>query len=117
PAQLEEDTSFSSSSLSVRIEALRSIGYFSPFLSKRLHVPTSMEVQDLCHRLSKAGYRLWYEPGAVVAHRAPAARLHRAYFVGRAYWQGRSEVLAHYASKLHNADASHQTHAQVLHAI
>src|SRR5438094_2753472 len=75
-AQLQEDISFSSSSFSVRIEALRSIGYFSPFLSKRLHVPTSMEVQDLCHRLSKAGYRLWYEPGAVVAHRAPAARLH-----------------------------------------
>ncbi len=116
-AQLQEDTSFSSSSFSVRIEALRSIGYFSPFLSKRLHVPTSMEVQDLCHRLSKAGYRLWYEPEAVVAHRAPAARLHRAYFVGRAYWRGRSEELAQYAIKLQNGDTSHQSYTGILRTI
>ena len=115
--QLQKDTSFSSSSFSVRIEALRSIGYFSPFLSKRLHVPASMEVQDLCHRLSKAGYRLWYEPGAVVAHRAPAARLHRAYFVGRAYWRGRSEVLAQYAIKLQIGDTSHQSYTGILRAI
>ena len=117
PTRTQLQEAFSSSSFSVKIEALRSIGYFSPLLSKRLHIPASMEVQDLCHRLSKAGYTLWYEPGAVVAHRVPAARLRRAYFVGRAYWQGRSEVLAHYASKLHNADAGHQTHTQVLHAI
>lgn len=97
--QLEVGKSFSSCSFSVKIEALRSINYFSPFLSKRLHVPASMEIEDLCRRLQQAGYNLWYEPDAVVAHRAPAARLKRPYFVGRAYWQGRSEVLARYANK------------------
>ena len=95
--QLREGESFSSSNFSVKIEALRSIGYFSPFLSKRMHLPTSMEMQDLCNRLRKAAYSLWYEPTAAVAHRAPVARLKRAYFVGRAYWQGRSEVLMQYA--------------------
>ena len=97
--QLQKGTSFSSSSFSVKIDALRSIGYFSPFLSKRMHLPASLEVHDLCRRLYQAGYSLWYEPAATVAHRAPAARLNRAYFVGRAYWQGRSEVLMLYASR------------------
>ena len=97
--QLVEGKSFSSCCFSVKIEALRSIGLFSPFLSKRMHLPTSLEVEDLCQRLHQAGYSLWYEPGAAVAHRASAARLNRPYFVGRAYWQGRSEVLTHYASK------------------
>ena len=97
--QLEAGKSFSSCNFSVKIEALRDIGFFSPFLSKRLHVPASMEVDDLCQRLHQAGYALWYDPDATVAHRASSARLKRAYFVGRAYWQGRSEVLARYANR------------------
>lgn len=96
---LEVGKSFSSCNFSVKIEALRDIGFFSPFLSKRLHVPASMEVEDLCQRLHSANYTLWYDPDVAVAHRAPAARLKRAYFVGRAYWQGRSEVLTRYANR------------------
>lgn len=107
--QLREDTYFSSSSFSVKIEALRSIGYFSPFLSKRLHVPASMEVHDTCNRLHQAGYTLWYEPDALVSHRVPAARLHKAYFVGRAHWQGRSEVLTDYVRNLNSGLAAHQS--------
>jgi glycosyltransferase involved in cell wall biosynthesis len=94
--QLPRGSSFSNSNFSVRIEALRSIGYFSPFLSKRLHQPTSLEIADLCERLAQAGYTLWYEPSAVAAHRISSARLCRSFFVGRAYWQGRSEVFAEY---------------------
>lgn len=59
-------------------------------------MPISMEVYDLCRRLHRAGHTLWYEPAAVVVHRTPRARLVRPFFVGRAYWQGRSEVLAQY---------------------
>ncbi len=115
--QLKDIPGFSSSSFSVKIEALRNIGYFSPFLSKRLDLPASMEVHDLCYRLSKAGYTLWYEPTAVVAHRVPTARLKRAYFVGRAYWQGRSEVLAHYASTIHDEGATRQATVFMMSAI
>ena len=66
---------------------------------------------------SKQATSLWYEPDAVVAHRAPAARLKRPYFVGRAYWQGRSEVLARYADK--NETDKERLHARhgILHAI
>ena len=103
--QLQETESFSNSNFSVKIEALRSIGSFSPFLSKRMHLPNSLEMQDLCGRLHQAGYALWYEPAAVVAHRASPARLQRAYFLGRAYWHGRSEVLTQYAGMVRAGQA------------
>jgi GT2 family glycosyltransferase/glycosyltransferase involved in cell wall biosynthesis len=100
--QLEGSTSFNGCNFSVKIEALRAIGYFSPLLSKSPNMPLSTEMDDLCYRLRDAGYSLWYEPEAMVVHRAPAVRLTRSFFVGRAYWQGRSEVLLEYAQPVHN---------------
>jgi glycosyltransferase involved in cell wall biosynthesis len=97
-AKLNAPASFSSSCFSVKIEVLRATGYFSPFLSKRDNLPASAEVQDICQRLYAAGYALWYEPAAVAFHRVPPARLTRAFMLGRAYWKGRSEVMARYAS-------------------
>ncbi len=97
--RLDPPASFSSSGFSVKVEALRAAGAFSPFLNKRQKtgdLPASMEVRDLCQRLHADGYALWFEPAALVIHRAPAARLTRAFFVGRAYWQGHSEILAEY---------------------
>ncbi len=95
---LPEALSFSTSNFSAKIEVLRSIGPFSPFLSKRLHAPTHVEGSDLCLRLRRAGYTLWYEPGAAVVHRVPPARLQRAFFLGRAYWEGRSEAIFAYVA-------------------
>ncbi len=95
---LPEMLSFSTSNFSVKIEALRSVGPFSPFLSKRLHAPARVEGAELCQRLRSAGYTLWYEPGAAVVHRVPAARLQRAFFLGRAYWEGRSEAMLAYTT-------------------
>jgi glycosyltransferase involved in cell wall biosynthesis len=97
-AQLNAPTSFSSSCFSVKIEALRATDYFSPFLSKRDNLPASAGVQDMCQRLYADGYALWYEPAALASHRVPAARLTRAFILGRAYWKGRSEVMARYSN-------------------
>ncbi len=97
-AKLDAPTSFSSSCFSVKIGALRATGHFSPFLSKRDNLPASAEAQDMCQRLYAAGYALWYEPAALAFHRVPAARLTRAFVLGRAYWKGRSEVMARYSS-------------------
>jgi hypothetical protein len=55
-----------------------------------------MESEDLCRRLHRNGYALWYDPAALVIHRISAARLQRSFFRGQAYWQGRAEVLARY---------------------
>ncbi len=87
---------FASCAFSVKREVLHAINYFSPFLSKRANFPASVEIADLCRRLRDGGYTLWYEPRALVMHRATSARLRKAYFVGRSYWQGRSEIMLHY---------------------
>jgi glycosyltransferase involved in cell wall biosynthesis len=94
--QLEPGDNFASCAFSVKKEALHKINYFSPFLSKRMNLPANVEIADLCLRLRQEGYALWYEPQALVMHRATSARLRQAYFVGRAYWQGRSEIMLHY---------------------
>jgi GT2 family glycosyltransferase len=95
---LPEALNFSSCNFSVKMEVLRAVGPFSPFLGKRLHVPTRAECPDFCQRLRKQGYILWYEPNAVISHRVPAARIQRAFFQGRAYWRGRSEAMLHYVN-------------------
>ena len=97
--RLPHGISFSNSNFSVNIAALRDVGAFSPFVSQRQRFPVNMESEDLCRRLRVAGYALWYEPDAIVAHRVTAPLLRQAYFMGRAYWQGRSEVLAQYSSE------------------
>jgi GT2 family glycosyltransferase len=104
--ELPPDEHFASSAFSVKREILHAINYVSPFLSKRSGLPACVEVADLCLRLRQQGYRLWYEPAALVMHRATSARLHRAFFVGRAYWQGRSEIMQDYC---HLRTGSRQT--------
>jgi glycosyltransferase involved in cell wall biosynthesis len=100
--------SFGSSNFSVKVAALRAVGGFSPLLDKRLGTPTRLGVEDLCRRLHEAGYALWYEPRALVAHRAHAARLCRAFFIGYAYWRGRSEILCELSAALARTEEERQ---------
>jgi glycosyltransferase involved in cell wall biosynthesis len=99
---LPDSLSLSNCNFSAKISALRSIGLFSPFISKRLHAPVSMESEDFCRCLRSAGYKLWYTPTAIVTHRISAPRLQRAFFTGRAYWQGRAEVMNRYTDSSSN---------------
>ncbi len=94
--ELPESLCLSSACFSLTREALQRVGGFVPFLSKRLHTPVNGEIAHLCRRLREAGYALWYEPAAMVRHRVTWPRLARAFIVGRAYWQGRSEILTEY---------------------
>ncbi|SRR5579884_1035106 len=115
--RVEEWGNFSSCCFSVKIEALRRAGSFAPFLSKRRQWPTNLAVYDLCRRLHAAGCQLWYEPEAVVAHRVPAARLKRAFFRGRAYWQGRAEITMQYASQLADGTYKQQSSLAIIGAL
>ena len=108
---LPEASSFSSCCFSVKMEVLQSIGYFLPILGKGYSTPTNIAIDDFCRRLRQAGYALWYEPTAVVTHRAHEARLKQAYFVGRAYWQGCSEVL------MQSPGSNHMTLRHLIRAI
>ncbi|MGH2509843.1 MAG: glycosyltransferase family 2 protein, partial [Ktedonobacteraceae bacterium] len=90
--QLTAGEAFASCGFSVKRKVLHALNYFPPFLGQRINLPASIEIMDLCQRLHQAGYALWYEPTALVLHRVTSARLHHAFFIGRSYWQGRSEV-------------------------
>ncbi|HLI68684.1 MAG TPA: glycosyltransferase [Ktedonobacteraceae bacterium] len=95
-SQLAPGDVFASCAFSVKRDVLHAINFFSPFLSRRVNLPSSVEIADLCYRLHEKGYALWYEPQALVMHRATSVRLRPAFFVGRAYWQGRYEVMLEY---------------------
>lgn len=103
--RLPDTLNLGSSCFSIKREALKRIGGFSPFLTKRLHTPINVEIVDLCQRLRQHQCTLWYEPNALVIHRVARQRLKRPFLIGRAYWQGRSEILARYA----NIDQYHDT--------
>lgn len=108
---------FSSSCFSVKREVLSKVGGFSHLLSKRLNMPISADVANLCQRLYQAGYALWYEPAACIGHRVSQARLKRAFFVGRAYWQGRAEILAAYTDLVYHQNLASYTLAATLPSI
>lgn len=111
---LPDSLSLSNCNFSAKISALRSIGLFSPFISKRLHAPVSMESEHFCRRLRSAGYKLWYTPAAIVTHRISAPRLQRAFFTGRAYWQGRAEVMNRYTD---SSTSKAPTSSHILHVL
>ncbi|HTI12964.1 MAG TPA: glycosyltransferase [Dictyobacter sp.] len=115
--ELPATLNFSASCFSVKREVLLKVGNAPAFLSKRLNMPIHVEIVELCRRLRQAGYTLWYDPRSSVSHRIPRARLERAFFVGRAYWQGRSEILAQYADIEHYPDAEGSSIKAALHSI
>ncbi|GCF09882.1 glycosyltransferase family 2 protein [Dictyobacter arantiisoli] len=112
--RLPENINFAASCFSVKREALERAGDFSPFLTKRLHSPINAEVADLCRRLRLQQRTLWYEPTAIIMHRVSPARLARPFLVGRAYWQGRSEILAQYADIDQYQDAAGDSFLQTI---
>lgn len=79
----------------VRRDALFEAGGYNPdSLPARLIWQRGDGESGLCHKVRAAGYRLMYEPRAVVKHRIPAARLTREYFLRRAWLDGLSDSFA-----------------------
>lgn len=115
--RLPNGINFSNSCFSINRAVLQRIGGFSPFLTKRLHAPINVEAADICRRLRSQNCTLWYEPAAVVAHCVSHARLARPFLVGRAYWQGRSEILAQYADIERYSDAAGSSFIQTIRSI
>lgn len=103
-APLPTCINFSSCNFSVKRAILQQMGGFSTFFGKQFETPCSIETEDLCRRLRKTGYTLWYEPGVAVTQRVPAAHVKAAFFRAQAYWQGRSEVLTQYADSQQHKD-------------
>lgn len=77
-----------------RRDVLEAIGTFD----EGFH-PAYFEDADLCFRAREAGYRVLYEPEAVVVHHESATTVRDSYAYYRAYHQGRLRfVLKHYSA-------------------
>ena len=102
--QVSPPISLSKLNFSIKRTLLLEMGGFVPFLGKCLHTPVSIEVAYLCQQMQSAGASIWYDPTIRIWRRISGAQLKRAFLVGRAYWQGRGEIMAIYARQYPTTD-------------
>jgi len=77
--------------LAVRTEAAAALGGFSNGLGRRGRTLLAGEDGEMCLRLEKARWLIWFEPGATVHHRTKAERISKTYILRRAFRHGRSQ--------------------------
>ncbi|QBD79616.1 glycosyltransferase [Ktedonosporobacter rubrisoli] len=116
-APLPEGLNFGSSNFSVKLAVLRKVGLFPTLPAHSALTPAELQVTDLCRRLRQHGYRLWYEPRALVHHRVHAARLQQAFFCARAYRYGRAEVVLEYMRSIEEQVEAPRSTLQMLSAL
>jgi glycosyltransferase involved in cell wall biosynthesis len=77
--------------LALRTLAAASVGGFASTLGRQGRMLYAGEDGEMCLRMERAGWSVWYAPGAVVHHRTKAARLSRMFVLKRAVRHGRSQ--------------------------
>lgn len=87
----EPDTSFFGGNFGVRKSACAVVGRFDTMLGRKGSENTGGEEVDFYRRLLAAGFKVWWEPDAVIYHRIQAAKLKRRYFLDLHYRQGYME--------------------------
>lgn len=75
----------------MRRTVIQKVGLFDPKLGRKGTKLLGGEEVDLFHRIKKAGYRVFYNPEAVIFHKIQN-KLNREYIVNYAYWLGVSEA-------------------------
>lgn len=75
----------------MRRDVILQVGLFDPKLGRKGTKLLGGEEVDLFHRIKKAGYRVFYNPEAVIFHKIQS-KLNREYIVNYAYWLGVSEA-------------------------
>jgi len=78
--------------LCIRKDWIDRVGWFRTDLGRIGECLLSGEEEELLNRIVAAGGVLLYEPEAVVAHRVPANRLRRRWFLSRTYWGKRGHA-------------------------
>ncbi len=81
------------SNLSLRKEVLKETGLFDEKLGRRENNLISEEDRDIQIRIRERGYKIVYEPNAIVYHLIGEEKLTKTYFLRRAFYQGYSEIL------------------------
>ena len=76
--------------MAFRREVFENIGGFRTDLGPRPGSEARSEDMEFGYRALGAGYRLWYEPSAVVYHSIPPRRLSKEYFL--AWWHAKAQA-------------------------
>ncbi|MDI6826350.1 MAG: glycosyltransferase [Candidatus Aenigmarchaeota archaeon] len=79
--------------LSFRKSIFDDVGLFDETLGRTPNKLISEDETDLQRRILKRGFKLVYEPKAVVTHLIDEERLTKKWFLERSFWQGYSEIL------------------------
>ncbi len=107
--ELEPHENVFGANMAFQRSVLHETNAFSEGLGRRGMKLLSNEETLLQRQLGARGYSRIYAPLAIVRHHAPAARLTKAWFRRRAYWQGVSDAKV----MCHEQELSHQQRLHV----
>ena len=79
--------------ISFRADVLRKVGSFKTDLGRIGSKLLAGEETELCLRIEREGYKVFYEPSSIVYHRVETAKLNKSYIRKRAFWHGRSYAI------------------------
>jgi glycosyltransferase involved in cell wall biosynthesis len=82
------------SNICFRKEIFDEVGYFDEKIGRTPSLMLCNEDIEIQKRILKKGFKIIYEPKALVWHRIPSEKLTVNYFLERGFWQGYSNVLA-----------------------
>jgi glycosyltransferase involved in cell wall biosynthesis len=82
------------SNICFRKKIFDEVGYFDERIGRTPTLPLCNEEIEIQERILKGGFKIVYEPRAIVWHKVFPERLTVSYFLQRAFWQGYSEVVA-----------------------
>jgi glycosyltransferase involved in cell wall biosynthesis len=87
------------SNLSVRKNVFNVVGMFDENLGRTIDDLMGEEEIELQERILKKGFKIIYEPNAIVTHLIDGKRLTKLWFIERSFWQGYSEILKFWKSE------------------
>ncbi len=88
--------------ISFRKDVLSKVGMFRTDLGRIGRKLLAGEETEMCLRIEKSGFKIFYEPMAIVYHEAAPQKLSKSYIRHRSFWHGKSLALfelQHFGSK------------------
>lgn len=82
------------SNICFRKKVFEEVGYFDERMGRTPELMLYNEDIEIQRRILRAGFKMIYEPRALVWHRIPPEKLKVEYFLQRSFWQGYSNALA-----------------------
>ena len=79
--------------ISYKAGVFHEIGFFGTELGRIGTKLLAGEETELCLRIEKKGYKIFYKPEAIVYHRVEPDKLTKSYIRKRAIWHGRSHAM------------------------